>query len=388
MLPKLSRCFSFTASRDWFYRYSFAVSGLRSVVTDFGDGTTMHCWVPKLHKPCKPTLVLIHGFGANAMWQYGEHIRHFIAQFNVYVPDLLFFGESFTSRPERSESFQAVCLVKLMEVHGVNRMSLVGISYGGFVSYQVAAQFPEVVEKLVLCCAGVCLEEIDMQNGLFRVSNLDEASSILLPQTADKLRELMRLSFVRPARGVPSWFLEDFIHVMCTDHIEQKRELLEAILKGRQLSNLPKIQQTTLIMWGEQDQIFPLELGHRLKGYIGESAQMVVIKNAGHAVNLEKPKEFLRHLKSFLIDSKTCSSSSLTFSEQFRKSISFDSIRNWSGWAALAWCGGLLLQAILETKLFVMAMMFCYLYSKFLYLSVIDLSNKRELLAMEIPVYI
>jgi len=72
-------------------------------------------------------------------------------------------------------------------------MSLVGISYGGFVAYRVGALFPEMVEKLVLCCAGVCLEEVDMQNGLFRVSTLEEASSILLPQTPNKLRELMKL---------------------------------------------------------------------------------------------------------------------------------------------------------------------------------------------------
>ncbi|XP_027338091.1 uncharacterized protein LOC113852029 [Abrus precatorius] len=376
MLPKLSKCFSFTASRDWFYRHSFAMAGLRSVATDLGDGTTMHCWVPKLHKPCKPTLVLIHGFGANAMWQYGEHIRHFIGHFNVYVPDLLFFGESFTSRPERTESFQATCVVKFMEVHGVQRMNLVGISYGGFVGYSVAAQFPEAVERLVLCCAGVCLEEIDMKNGLFRVSSLDEASSILLPQTPDKLRELLKLSFVRPARGVPSWFLEDFIHVMCTNHIEQKRELLEAILKGRQLSDLPKINQNTLILWGEQDQVFPLELGYRLKSHIGESAQMAVIKNAGHALNIEKSKEFAKHLKSFLIDSKSCPSSPLSFREHIQKTLSFDFIRNVSGWGALAWCGGLLLQAKLGTKLFLMVLMFYYLSSKFLYLSVIDIANK------------
>ena len=79
--------------------------------------------------------------------------------------------------------------------------------------YSLAAQFPEAVERLVLCCTGVCLEEIDVKNGLFKVSKLDEAASILMPQTPDKLRELMRLSFVRPARGVPSWFLADFIDV-------------------------------------------------------------------------------------------------------------------------------------------------------------------------------
>ncbi|KAK4564018.1 hypothetical protein RGQ29_006207 [Quercus rubra] len=298
---KLSKWFSFTASRDWFYRYSFTNAGLSSVTTNLGDGTVMHCWVPKIHKHSKPTLLLIHGFGANAMWQYGGHLRHFTTQFNVYVPDLLFFGHSFTSRPERTESFQASCVMKLMEAHGVPRMSLVGISYGGFVGYSMAAQFPEAVERVVLCCAGVCLEEKDMEDGLFKVPDLDEAASILLPQKPEKLRQLISLSFVKQARVMPSWFLSDFINVMCKSFVEERRELIQTVLKDRSLSDLPVIKQPTLIIWGEQDQIFPLELGYRLRRHVEENAQLVIIKNAGHAVNLEKPKEFVKNLKLFLL---------------------------------------------------------------------------------------
>ncbi|XP_011045672.1 PREDICTED: monoacylglycerol lipase abhd6-A [Populus euphratica] len=297
----MSKCFSFTASRDWFYRYSFAKAGLRAQSANLGDGTIMHCWVPRIIKSSKPSLLLLHGFGANAMWQYVQHLHIFTSRFNVYVPDLLFFGESYTSRHERTESFQAQCVMRLMEAHGVHRMNLVGISYGGFVGYSMAAQFQEKIEKVVLCCAGVCLEEKDMDNGLFAVPNLDEAASILLPQTAEKLRELMRFSFVKPAMGIPSFFLTDFIDA---NYVKEKRELIQAILHGRNLSVLPKItQQPTLIIWGEKDQIFPVELGHRLKRHVGESSQLVIIKNAGHAVNLEKAKEFAKHLKSFLIDS-------------------------------------------------------------------------------------
>jgi hypothetical protein len=47
----------------------------------------------------------------------------------------------------------------------------------------MAAQFQEKIERVVLCCAGVSLEEKDTNNGLFVVSNLDEAATILLPQT-------------------------------------------------------------------------------------------------------------------------------------------------------------------------------------------------------------
>uniref|UniRef100_A0A5B6YV70 AB hydrolase-1 domain-containing protein n=1 Tax=Davidia involucrata TaxID=16924 RepID=A0A5B6YV70_DAVIN len=299
----MDKCFSFTASRDWCYRISFSNAGLKSATTDLGDGTIMHCWVPKTHKDKKPTLLLIHGIGANAMWQWGEFISPLVSKFNLYVPDLVFFGDSHSTRPERTESFQAQCVMRLMEAHGVRRrMKVVGLSYGGFVGYSLAAQFPEAVERIVVGCSGVCMEEKDMEEGMFKVSTVDEAMSILLPQSPEKMRELMRLSFYKPSKIMPSCFLNDFIDVMCTEYHQEKKELIEAIHKDRKLSDLPKITQPTLIVWGEHDKVFPIELAHRLKRHLGENAQLVVIKNAGHAINVEKPKEVYKHLKPFLID--------------------------------------------------------------------------------------
>ena len=147
------------------------------------------------------------------MWQWADFIRPLIARFNVYVPDLVFFGDSYTTRPERSESFQAQCVIRMMEGHGVSRMNVVGISYGGFVAYRIAEQFPAAVERLVLCCAGVCMEEKDMEAGMFQVSSVEDAASILLPQTPEKVRELVRISFAKPINTMPSCFLNDFIDV-------------------------------------------------------------------------------------------------------------------------------------------------------------------------------
>ncbi|XP_055829290.1 uncharacterized protein LOC129898684 [Solanum dulcamara] len=298
------KCCSFTASRNWFFKYSFSSSGLKSSTTDLGNGTIIHCWIPKTHKEKKPSLLLIHGIGANAMWQWSEFITPLSSRFNLYVPDLLFFGESYTSRLERTESFQAECVMRTMEVYGVKKMAVVGLSYGGFVGYSMAVQFPEAVEKLVLGCSGVCLEEKDMENGMFQVKSVEEAVSILLPQTPEKMRQLMKLSFYKPIKNLPSCFLNDFIDVMCTVNHQERKELIEALHNNRKLSDLPKITQPTLIIWGEYDQIFPLELAHRLKRHLSENAELVIIKDAGHAINMEKSKELFKQLKSFLLDSR------------------------------------------------------------------------------------
>ncbi|KAF5807741.1 putative triacylglycerol lipase [Helianthus annuus] len=211
----MPKCFSLVASRNWCLRSTFSTSGLRSTTTDLGDGTIIHCWVPKACKPTRPDLLLLHGLGANAMWQWGPHILpKLVHHFNVYVPDLVFFGDSFTTRSDRSDSFQAQCVYRVMEVNSVKRMRVVGLSYGGFVAYSLAAQFKEMVERVVICCAGVCLEEKDLEDGLFPVKSLEEAAEILLPQTPEKMKELMRFTFVKPPVKTPNCILVDFIQVI------------------------------------------------------------------------------------------------------------------------------------------------------------------------------
>lgn len=173
----------------------------------------MHFWVPKTYKDQKPNLLLIHGMGANAMWQWNDFISPLSTKFNIYVPDLLFFGESYTNRPERTEGFQAQCVMKAMEIFRVKKMSIVGISYGGFVGYSMAAQFPDAVEKLVIVCSGLCMEEKDVDEGLFRVKTVEEAATKLLPQTPEDLSELMRITFYKPQKRIPTCFLRDYVDV-------------------------------------------------------------------------------------------------------------------------------------------------------------------------------
>ncbi|KAF8020142.1 hypothetical protein BT93_G0750 [Corymbia citriodora subsp. variegata] len=208
----MTKCFSFVAAYDRWCRFSISRAGLKSITTDLGNGTVMHCWVPKTYKPNKPHLLLLHGLGACGMWQWSMSISRFIEGFNVYVPDLLFFGDSYTTRPERTEQFQAQCVAGVLKAQGVRKTSVVGPSYGGFVAYSLAAQFPDMVEKLVLCGAGVCMEE-DMEDGMFQVKSVDDAVTLLLPQTPEKMKEMLKVVFYKPVWNVPSCLLQDFIDV-------------------------------------------------------------------------------------------------------------------------------------------------------------------------------
>ncbi|XP_027093355.1 uncharacterized protein [Coffea arabica] len=297
----MPKCFNLTASAGGCFRSAFSCSGLRSTITDLGDGTTIHCWVPKSPKPTKPNVVLIHGFGADAVWQWFEAVKILTPHFNVYVPDLVFFGESHTTRPDRSEAFQAQCVKRVMEAKSVEKMRLVGMSYGGFVAYSMALQFEDCVEKVVIICSPVCLEERDIRDGMFPVNNVDDAASILLPQTPEAFRKLLRYTFVKPPKPLPSCLINDFLQEMCLDFVEEKRDLLRAIPLDKKLADLPKIPQPTLILWGDKDQVFPVELARRLKGHLGENAELIILEGTGHACAFEKSKQLGKHLKKFLL---------------------------------------------------------------------------------------
>ena len=56
----------------------------------------------------------------------------------MYVPDLVFFGESYSSKSDRSVAFQAKCVCDGLKKMLVNKFSIYAISYGGFVGYRMA----------------------------------------------------------------------------------------------------------------------------------------------------------------------------------------------------------------------------------------------------------
>lgn len=298
-----NKLLSFISWKDWWLQLNFIYSGMSPQLIQVDEFTQMHCWVPRAKSPDKHTLVLIHGYGANAMWQWHEQISPLLLHFNLYVPDIVFFGKSYSRGSDRSEFFQAQSVMKLMNHLGVSRFHLGGISYGGFVAYRLAHLYPEVVEKVVIICSGVCMMPQD-RHEVFQTNDWRTVAEVLLPQSPDKLMALLKISMHRPPRMIPSFILQDIINTMYTDQREQRIELLQQLVLGKEgAPPLPVLIQETLIIWGEHDRIFPLELGHRLKRHLGDRAELIVLKDAGHAAQLESPYEFNNVIKTFLLES-------------------------------------------------------------------------------------
>ena len=80
----------------------------------------------------------------------GPDHRPLAESFTVIAPDFLGHGESDKPRADYSIGGYANGMRDLLTILGIDRVSVVGHSFGGGVAMQFAYQFPERTERLVL----------------------------------------------------------------------------------------------------------------------------------------------------------------------------------------------------------------------------------------------
>jgi pimeloyl-ACP methyl ester carboxylesterase len=216
-------------------------------------------------------LVLIHGLSGSCRW-WGRNIDSLARQFHVYVVDLVGFGASRNGHPFVLDK-AASTLVRWMDQVGIERAGLVGHSMGGHIAAELAADFPERVDRLMLVDAAVLPFD---QN--------------YLQHTFGLLNELRQL----PLSFLPILFT-DALRAGLTTLWRAASELLIRDM----LAKLAKIQAPSLVVWGERDALLPLELGKQLARHM-PGHELVVIKGAGHNPMWDCPCAFNQVVMDFM----------------------------------------------------------------------------------------
>ncbi|KAL2630259.1 hypothetical protein R1flu_014945 [Riccia fluitans] len=276
--------------------------GLESKLIEIDNGaTTIHCWAPREPVASKPSLMLIQGFGMDGAFGWDRQVFAFSRNFNVYVPDLLFFGQSYTTRPERSENFQADCLKNMLDILEVDQVNVVGTSYGGMVAYRLASAYPERVKKVVVASSGVMMDHQTNQR-LYKLTRVNDVKQLLVPTDLQGMRRGMSTATVWRVDLVPDLFLADLFQNFYRKNRKEKKELLDGmIISSVDAPPVPVIDKKVLILWGSEDRIFDKELAHQLQRHLGANARLVFIKGAGHVPQIEKPREFNYQALQFLL---------------------------------------------------------------------------------------
>jgi pimeloyl-ACP methyl ester carboxylesterase len=248
----------------------------------------MHHWIGGDSAP----VVLLHGFGATALWQWHRQLRALRGR-QLIIPNLFGFGASVPKVPARSLEFQAEAVIALTEAIGVKRFDLVGMSYGGFVANRIAALWPDRVNRLALVVSpGGVMNEADYER-ILNYYGIDHIAQLLLPRHPQDVKRLINLAWHRPM-WVPGFALRDAHRTLFAVQPTVKRELLDELLLYLQRPSAMNkdINHAPLLVWGEYDPLFPVELGERMRQSFGSGARLEVVERTAHAPNLERAKAF------------------------------------------------------------------------------------------------
>ena len=241
-----------------------------------------------------PPIILIHGFGGS-MWQW-EYQQHALSQnFRVLTLDLPGAGVSdkpaINYRPDEMLDF----FVAFMDAAEIPQATLVGNSMGAGLAIGMALTHPTRVDKLVLI------------DGL--------PQHVLEKLTSPSIRRALETS-------VPSWLIsignmlfgglmiESVLREIVYDPALLTPAVIERSNRNRQRpgtikplmtvrENLPlwesgfatrigEITHPTLVLWGEEDRVFPIAVGHELH-YAIKGSGFIPIPKAGHIPQWERP---------------------------------------------------------------------------------------------------
>jgi pimeloyl-ACP methyl ester carboxylesterase len=254
-----------------------------------------------------PVVLLIHGITGNSL-TWDQVIEPLAERYTVVAPDLLGHGESAKPRGDYSLGAYASGLRDLLGALGHERATVVGHSLGGGVAMQMAYQFPERCERLVLVSSGGLGREVHpllraavlpgsewvlpliARQGLFDVgSSVGGFLSRVGLRAGSDLQE-MWAGFASLADAEAR---AAFVHTL--------RTILDP--GGQRVSAMDRLylakEMPTLIVWGERDPIIPYR--HALAASEAmPGSHLVSFPQAGHFAHRDDPRRFVRELTDFI----------------------------------------------------------------------------------------
>ena len=261
----------------------------------------------------KAPLILLHGGGGHAE-TFSRNLNSLAAVCRPIAMDFIWHGMS--SRPSFSDGSATddvhwlrqftLQVIDLMEVLGLQSASFEGESLGGWVALDLAINFPERVDALVLNTAwGIALDKEHVEEGAADLDALRETSVAALNNpTLETLRT--RLEWLMPLGGV-------------TDELVSLRQALWSIPETREAlleyyerlfshdiedyyfdeQAIRSIQCPTLVLWTDKNPIHGVDAAERLCQLIAGS-ELHVMEGCAHWPQWERPDEHDAVVRGFL----------------------------------------------------------------------------------------
>lgn len=257
-------------------------------------------------------VLLVHGI-AHSCRAWDRVMVPLAERYDVIALDLPGCGLSDKPDTDYSLGSQAVAVRFVLDELGLDCVTAVGHSLGGGVAMTLAYHYPERVGRLALVSSGGLGREL---HPLFRMATLPWAPEYVMRGVFHRYARGPRNAITRALTGATGdpFFFDPEGH---RDEMEQLLETLEqpeaqraflsmlrsaSSIAGQAVSALDRLGLASfpiLIVWGENDHVFPVQHAHRAAEVVPE-AQVVVIARCGHFPQLEATSTFTAELLDWL----------------------------------------------------------------------------------------
>jgi pimeloyl-ACP methyl ester carboxylesterase len=263
------------------------------------DGMDVH-YRDEGNKEDSLPLVLIHGTGSS-LHTFDAWTAVLKKEKRVIRMDLPAFGLTgpFPNRLYSMDHYVAF-IYQFLATMGIAHCVIGGNSLGGDIAWNFTVQHPQMVQKLILIdAAGYPLQSQSVPIGfkLARIPVLNKMMTFITPKwmVAASLKNV----YADPSK-VNDALVNRFFELTLREG--NRQALIDRMNLAQDTSKLvliKNIQQPTLILWGEQDLLIPVQYAYRFQNDLPNDT-LVVLKNAGHVPMEESPQESVVPLLHFL----------------------------------------------------------------------------------------
>ncbi|HLO02501.1 MAG TPA: alpha/beta hydrolase [Symbiobacteriaceae bacterium] len=227
------------------------------------------------------TLLLLHGNTASSLW-WERVIPHLPSGWRILAPDLRGCGDSTKPAGEWTMSDLAQDVALFLGAMELDQAVIVGHSLAGGIALQVAAEYPALVERLVLINSA----PID---GL----RLGPEAYVEVPEAV--LRYALGLMMpTAPKDEFYERLVEESVTKSGPARIRHGRALYEMDLSGVASS----LRQPTLVLWGAQDPLVTRAMMERMAAAL-PNAVLEVWEDVGHSAPVEAPERLATRIVEF-----------------------------------------------------------------------------------------
>lgn len=276
---------------------TIAAAGVATNYHDHGDGYP---------------IVLLHGSGpgVSAWANWRLNLPVLAREFRVLAPDVVGFG--FTERPAGVTydlDTWTRHVVGFLDALGLDKVGLVGNSFGGALTLALAASYPDRVDRFVVMgSAGLSFPLTPALDTIWAYEPSIEAMRQMLDLMAfDRQLVTDDLAEVRLRASLREGVQESYSAMFPPP----RQARIEALATPEEA--IAAIEHEALIIHGREDRVLPVEVAYRLTALISR-AQLHVFGRCGHWTQIEHADRFNRIVGDFFREARGVSATPQTAS--------------------------------------------------------------------------